>query len=505
MADNAVPSGSRSTPYTSPCQDCRPEILCAAAVKGHGAGHKTPCQAAMHQSFQIRHHQQQYRCFPSSFSSCPPSDSSSISSSPSPPISSIRVVPMGQHMLVLSPCIGKHMPLCQPQIQTDIPKGIFQPAESSTKLQTTFGHYFPQSARNPMPRNSLETPSPDSVMSKQADSKGTAKPQLLTTPSPDLSLGSPGQPANTHALQLCLQPAAAEFRQISSSRSTPGHCGSSRVHLQPTTMLVPLRPISSPCIATPISVSSGIGLDSNVRTSVHEDTSWSLPGYCSDRAHTLWQACSSGTEPPSNVERHSDGSLLQARRVMGVQSSPIYGTTLDKTFPTGAECPSDSVRFEAAYSSLAVDHQYSDSDSTCSSSTADAVGCPSESGILSDTASCYEDEISYGCGGEDALPLSLDMLKKVVEPSTAKQVFDSSATDVLHLWVCKNIQYPYATKVEKRQLARESRLTVKQVSSWLTNARRRLIPRLVQRENERRRRKSLPLLGIVKRKRKKTV
>ena len=350
------------------------------------------------------------------------------------------VVPMGQHMLVLSPCIGKHMPLCQPQIQTDIPKGIFQPAESSTKLQTTFGHYFPQSARNPMPRNSLETPSPDSVMSKQADSKGTAKPQLLTTPSPDLSLGSPGQPANTHALQLCLQPAAAEFRQISSSRSTPGHCGSSRVHLQPTTMLVPLRPISSPCIATPISVSSGIGLDSNVRTSVHEDTSRSLPGYCSDRAHTLWQACSSGTEPPSNVERHSDGSLLQARRVMGVQSSPIYGTTLDKTFPTGAECPSDSVRFEAAYSSLAVDHQYSDSDSTCSSSTADAVGCPSESGILSDTASCYEDEISYGCGGEDALPLSLDMLKKVVEPSTAKQVFDSSATDVLHLWVCKNIQ-----------------------------------------------------------------
>ncbi|KAK0718354.1 homeobox KN domain-containing protein [Lasiosphaeria miniovina] len=47
------------------------------------------------------------------------------------------------------------------------------------------------------------------------------------------------------------------------------------------------------------------------------------------------------------------------------------------------------------------------------------------------------------------------------------------ATDKLRAWVLAHLHHPYPSEEEKRELARQTRLRMNQISNWLINARRR--------------------------------
>ena len=50
-------------------------------------------------------------------------------------------------------------------------------------------------------------------------------------------------------------------------------------------------------------------------------------------------------------------------------------------------------------------------------------------------------------------------------------IYDKKTNEILNNWFSQNISNPYATQAQKTDLAKATSLTVKQVSTWLTNAR----------------------------------
>lgn len=47
---------------------------------------------------------------------------------------------------------------------------------------------------------------------------------------------------------------------------------------------------------------------------------------------------------------------------------------------------------------------------------------------------------------------------------------------ILKTWLARNILHAYPTENEKRELAKQAALNLKQVDNWFINARRRLLP-----------------------------
>ena len=63
--------------------------------------------------------------------------------------------------------------------------------------------------------------------------------------------------------------------------------------------------------------------------------------------------------------------------------------------------------------------------------------------------------------------------KTVKQKSPQKSNKDSKTLDVLNQWFDEHSDKPYPTKKEKEELAKRSKMTVKQVSTWFNNKRYR--------------------------------
>ena len=63
--------------------------------------------------------------------------------------------------------------------------------------------------------------------------------------------------------------------------------------------------------------------------------------------------------------------------------------------------------------------------------------------------------------------------KTVKQKSPQKSNSDSKTLDVLNQWFDEHSDKPYPTKKEKEELAKRSKMTVKQVSTWFNNKRYR--------------------------------
>ena len=59
-------------------------------------------------------------------------------------------------------------------------------------------------------------------------------------------------------------------------------------------------------------------------------------------------------------------------------------------------------------------------------------------------------------------------------------MFSKGQTSVLQKWFIDNIEHPYVKKCDKKVLAQKTGLTVKQITGWFTNNRKRKYQRLVK-------------------------
>ncbi|KAI7863403.1 Homeodomain-like protein, partial [Spinellus fusiger] len=57
-----------------------------------------------------------------------------------------------------------------------------------------------------------------------------------------------------------------------------------------------------------------------------------------------------------------------------------------------------------------------------------------------------------------------------------------AVTAILREWLARHKKHPYPTEEEKAALARETRLTLNQISNWFINARRRILQPMLDRE-----------------------
>lgn len=61
--------------------------------------------------------------------------------------------------------------------------------------------------------------------------------------------------------------------------------------------------------------------------------------------------------------------------------------------------------------------------------------------------------------------------------------YPKSITRVLKSWLSKNLDHPYPDEVEKKYLILKTGLGNTQISNWFINARRRILPKLFQKQN----------------------
>ncbi|KAL0088060.1 Homeodomain-like protein [Phycomyces blakesleeanus] len=59
-----------------------------------------------------------------------------------------------------------------------------------------------------------------------------------------------------------------------------------------------------------------------------------------------------------------------------------------------------------------------------------------------------------------------------------------AVTAILREWLARHKKHPYPTEEEKASLARETNLTLNQISNWFINARRRILQPMLDREEE---------------------
>lgn len=58
-----------------------------------------------------------------------------------------------------------------------------------------------------------------------------------------------------------------------------------------------------------------------------------------------------------------------------------------------------------------------------------------------------------------------------------------SITVILRQWLIEHCQNPYPTESEKKELKQKTGLTLNQISNWFINARRRLLPQIIEGNN----------------------
>ena len=53
----------------------------------------------------------------------------------------------------------------------------------------------------------------------------------------------------------------------------------------------------------------------------------------------------------------------------------------------------------------------------------------------------------------------------------------------MRAWLFQNLQHPYPTEEQKKQLASQTGLTILQVNNWFINARRRIVQPMIDQQN----------------------
>lgn len=62
-------------------------------------------------------------------------------------------------------------------------------------------------------------------------------------------------------------------------------------------------------------------------------------------------------------------------------------------------------------------------------------------------------------------------------------IFPKQATNIMRAWLFQNLQHPYPTEEQKKQLASQTGLTILQVNNWFINARRRIVQPMIDQQN----------------------
>lgn len=106
--------------------------------------------------------------------------------------------------------------------------------------------------------------------------------------------------------------------------------------------------------------------------------------------------------------------------------------------------------------------------SPCSSRTAS----PSPRLSISEPASPY------------MMPAPLSPPRESPKPTKRRRGnLPKAVTTVLKDWLVKHVKHPYPTEEEKHALAKETKLTMSQISNWFINARRRILQPLLESGN----------------------
>lgn len=58
-------------------------------------------------------------------------------------------------------------------------------------------------------------------------------------------------------------------------------------------------------------------------------------------------------------------------------------------------------------------------------------------------------------------------------------MFSQWQTSILQKWFIEHLEHPYAKKLEKKALAQETKLSLKQITGWFTNNRKRKYNRVL--------------------------
>ncbi|UMM32459.1 hypothetical protein L5515_006240 [Caenorhabditis briggsae] len=70
-----------------------------------------------------------------------------------------------------------------------------------------------------------------------------------------------------------------------------------------------------------------------------------------------------------------------------------------------------------------------------------------------------------------------------VGKSRGRGIFPKTATNRLRQWLFQNLTHPYPSEEQKKQLAKETGLTILQVNNWFINARRRIVQPMIDQNN----------------------
>lgn len=82
------------------------------------------------------------------------------------------------------------------------------------------------------------------------------------------------------------------------------------------------------------------------------------------------------------------------------------------------------------------------------------------------------------------LPLSSASMGNISSKSSGKMHLTPKAKDILETWMYNHRNYCYPTKVEKQLLAIETEMSVQKVSNWFINSRRRMLPKMLEKEGK---------------------
>lgn len=75
---------------------------------------------------------------------------------------------------------------------------------------------------------------------------------------------------------------------------------------------------------------------------------------------------------------------------------------------------------------------------------------------------------------------------RMLETEKVKRMrFSSEDVQVLKNWLKKNKHNPYLTNHDLQKLIKKTKMTPKQINTWITNARRRILPKLLKNKSRR--------------------
>ncbi len=75
---------------------------------------------------------------------------------------------------------------------------------------------------------------------------------------------------------------------------------------------------------------------------------------------------------------------------------------------------------------------------------------------------------------------------RILETEKVKRIkFSSEDVQILKNWLIKNKHNPYLTNHDLQKLIKETKMTPKQINIWFTNARRRILPKLLKNKSRR--------------------